>query len=77
MNKLLDTLISNGGNKGYCIGCENYFKKGDLIIIFDKLKVDRVFQKKICVNCYLEIVAEKIGWKKLNEILINNIEEKI
>ena len=77
MKKLLDTLISNGGNKGYCIGCDNYFKKGDLIIIFDKVKVDRAFQKKMCVECYLKIVADKLGWEKLNKILIKHIEEKI
>jgi len=77
MKHLIETFISDGTNKGYCWGCQKYYKKGDVVIVFDKVRVDRVFQKKICGVCYLKLLADKIGWNKLNALIIKNSEEKI
>ena len=77
MKQLIETFKSNGTNKGYCYKCQKYFKKGEVIIVFDKVKVDRVFQKKICGICYLKLLADKIGWSELSALIRKNSEEKI
>lgn len=77
MKHLIETIISDGKNKGYCWNCHKYYKKGDVVIIFDKMKVDRIFQKKICGYCYLKLLADRIGWNKLQKIIQQNSEEKI
>ena len=77
MNKLIETKISEGKNKGYCFNCQEYFKKGDCIIIFDKVKVDRAFSKKICGVCYLKLLADRIGWSGISALILKHSERNI
>lgn len=75
--QLIKIDINNGTNKGYCLMCNKYFKKNDFIIEFEKVKLYKVTKKKICASCYLKLLANKIGWKKLNALILKNHEDKI
>ena len=77
MKPLIETIISNGKNKGYCWNCKNYFKKNDVIFIFEKAKINKITRHLICADCYLKILADKIGWKGINELTIKHIEKHL
>ena len=68
---------SNGKNKGYCKKCEQYFKKNDYVITFDKCKINKILQVKICAECYLKMLADKIGWAKINALILKYTEREI
>ena len=68
--QLIETFKSDENHKGRCWKCEQYFKKGDWIIVFEKVKVYKVVRRKLCVMCYLKQIADKMGWEKINKISI-------
>jgi len=68
---------SNGTNQGYCRVCKKYFKKNDYYYIFLNQKLDRVYTIKVCVKCFVRNLVENIGTKKLNDLILNVVEEKI
>ena len=75
--ELIKIIKSNGTNNGYCWNCKTYFKKNDYVITFDKCKINKITKIKICVYCYLKQIADKVGWTKLNNMLLKSSEEKI
>ena len=77
LNQTIEILESNGTNNGYCMGCGNFFKKGDYFIVFEKGKINQIAYYKICAKCYINHLANKIGWRKLNKLILELCEEKI
>jgi len=77
MKPLIKTSISDGKNKGYCWNCQNYFKKNDVVITFEQLKVDRIRIVKICALCYMEQLAVKFGWANLSALIQSKTEKSI
>ena len=73
----MEVKISEGKNNGYCTFCKNYFKKGDIIIRSEKGKINKIKHQKYCFGCLLKPIAEKVGWKKLIEMINKKISEKI
>ena len=71
MNKkqLIKTFKSNG-HDGNCVLCKAYFKQDDYVVIFEKYHKLKLTETKICIYCYLSQLANKIGWKKINEIIL-------
>ena len=74
---IIKIIQSDGKNKGYCRKCEEYFKKNDYIIVFDKCKINHITQVKICAECYIKELADKIGWANINALILKWNEKKI
>jgi len=77
MKQIIKIEKNNGINSGYCKSCLKYFKKNSYIIYFEKCKLNKITEIKICVECYIKQLAEKIGWKKLNALILKMFENKI
>lgn len=75
IKNLIEINDSNG--KGFCRSCETYFKKGDVFIILEKSRINQIIHYKICAKCYLKYLSDKVGWKQVNALITEIIEEKI
>lgn len=67
--QLIKTFKSNGHN-GNCVGCKSYFKKNEYVIIFEKYRQLKLTEIKICMYCYLNQLAKKVGWKAIHDFLL-------
>ena len=77
MKNILNITKNIGNNQGYCVICKKYFKKGDYITLIEKGEINRIKYLKICVKCYINQLANKIGWEKLNKLILEMVEEKV
>ena len=67
----------NGFYAGYCKVCKENFKKDDYYLLLEQAKINKITIIKLCPTCFLTPLATKIGWKKVEELLIKICEEKI
>jgi hypothetical protein len=79
MNKFnfIAIVQSPTGHSGNCWICGTYFKKEDYFIILERAKINKIINRKLCPICYLTPLANKIGWKKIDEMVLKMIEEQI
>lgn len=74
----MEIEIKKTKNVGYCSICKNYFRKGDVYIIIEKSRINKIQYRNVCLGCLLMPIAKKIGgWKKLIEIINKKIEKEI
>jgi len=75
--KPIQILRNNGTNSGYCRECKEYFKKGDYFLIFERVKVDRIYPYRLCLPCIIKKIADAMGWEKLSAWIIEKTQDNI
>ena len=77
MKGLIEINRNEGTNQGYCIICRRNFCKGDYIIVVQKGEINKVRYVKVCAEFYLQLLADKMGWKEIQELILKILERKI